>query len=97
MLLRTSFRLALAITPITGLAARLPDAIETSKCAAGMDGTLPSPTPADFKFSGNVRKYYIVAEEVEWNYAPTGWDNWLGVSADLLIKRGHWLTTLRCL
>jgi hypothetical protein len=46
-----------------------------------MDGRLPSPTPSDFHFSGNVRRYYIAAEEVEWDYAPTGWDNWLGVSA----------------
>jgi hypothetical protein len=48
-------------------------------CSASMDGQLPSPTPADFQFSGNVRRYYVAAEEVEWDYAPTGWDNWLGV------------------
>ncbi|KAI7720420.1 Cupredoxin [Hortaea werneckii] len=44
-----------------------------------MNGILPSPTPSGYVFSGNVRKYYVAAEEVEWNYAPTGWDNWLGV------------------
>lgn len=48
-----------------------------------MDGQLPSATPADFEFSGTVRRYYIAAEEVEWNYAPTGWDNWLGVPLNL--------------
>lgn len=48
-------------------------------CAAGMDGQLPSNVPTDFHFSGNVRRYYVAAEEVEWDYAPTGWDNWLGV------------------
>jgi hypothetical protein len=50
-------------------------------CSTSMDGQLPSPTPSDFQFSGNVRRYYVAAEEVEWDYAPTGWDNWLGVRA----------------
>lgn len=49
------------------------------KCAASMNGMLPSPTPPDFKWNGEVRRYYVAAEEVEWDYAPTGWDNWLGV------------------
>jgi hypothetical protein len=49
-------------------------------CAAKMDGKLPSFVPSNSHFSGNVRRYYIAAEEVEWDYAPTGWDNWLGVS-----------------
>lgn len=49
------------------------------KCAASMNGELPTPTPSNFQFSGNVRKYFVAAEEIEWNYAPTGWDNWLGV------------------
>jgi hypothetical protein len=35
--------------------------------------------PSNFDFSGNVRTYYVAAEEVLWDYAPTGWDNWLGV------------------
>jgi hypothetical protein len=48
-------------------------------CAAGMDGQLPSNVPSNFHFSENVRRYYIAAEEVEWDYAPSGWDNWLGV------------------
>jgi hypothetical protein len=48
-----------------------------------MDGQLPSTVPLDFHFSGNVRRYYIAAEEVEWDYAPTGWDNWLGVCTKL--------------
>lgn len=51
-------------------------------CAASMNGQLPTQTPSDFHFSGNVRRYYIAAEEVEWNYAPTGWDNWMGVPID---------------
>ena len=48
-------------------------------CAASMNGQLPNPTPLGYVFSGNVRRYYVAAEEVYWNYAPTGWDNWLGV------------------
>ncbi|KAG9815655.1 Cupredoxin, partial [Aureobasidium melanogenum] len=38
-----------------------------------------SSIPTNFNFSGNVRTYYVAAEEVAWNYAPSGWDNWLGV------------------
>jgi FtsP/CotA-like multicopper oxidase with cupredoxin domain len=44
-----------------------------------MDNALPSPTPSDFHFSGTIRRYYIAADEITWDYAPTGWDNWLGV------------------
>ena len=56
-----------------------PDASNLQDCALSMDGKLPSVVPQDFNFSGNVRRYYVAAEEVEWNYGPTGWDNWLGV------------------
>jgi hypothetical protein len=48
-------------------------------CTATLDGELPTFTPSNFEFSGVVRRYYITAEESEWDYAPTGWDNWLGV------------------
>lgn len=51
----------------------------SSACAASMNNVIPSPTPSGFVFSGTVRRYYIAAEEIEWDYAPTGWDNWLGV------------------
>jgi len=44
-----------------------------------MNDTLPAILPTDFSFSGNIRRYYITAEQVSWNYAPTGYDNWLGV------------------
>lgn len=47
-----------------------------------LDGLLPSPTPSDFHFSGNIRTYYIAAEEIDWDYAPSGWDNWLSVPVD---------------
>ncbi|RMY90751.1 hypothetical protein D0864_06191 [Hortaea werneckii] len=56
-----------------------PESPYLSSCAAGLNGVLPSPTPAQWDYSGNVRRYYIAAEEVEWDYAPSGWDNWLGV------------------
>lgn len=46
------------------------------------NGQLPAQTPIDFHFGGNVRKYYIAAEEVDWDYAPSGWDNWLSVPVD---------------
>ena len=51
-----------------------------SSCAASVNSALPSPVPADFTFSGNVRQYYIAAEEIDWNFIPTGWDNWLYLS-----------------
>ncbi|KAF4626427.1 hypothetical protein G7Y89_g11732 [Cudoniella acicularis] len=50
-----------------------------SGCASQMDGKLPYYQPLGFNFSGNVRRYYVAAEVEAWNYAPTGWDNWLGV------------------
>ncbi|KAK5679413.1 hypothetical protein LTS10_008230 [Elasticomyces elasticus] len=52
---------------------------ELESCAAGLNGQIPVPTPPDWDFSGTVRRYYVAAEEVEWDYAPSGWDNWLGV------------------
>lgn len=42
---------------------------------AQLDGKLPSTIPSNFYFSGNVRTYYIQAEQVTWEYVPTGWDN----------------------
>ena len=50
-----------------------------SMCKTSMNGALPSPISSDFHFSGNTRRYYIAAEEVTWDYVPSGWDNWLGV------------------
>lgn len=44
-----------------------------------LDGALPSDTPSNLNFSQNVRRYYVTTELVDWNYAPTRWDNWLGV------------------
>jgi hypothetical protein len=40
--------------------------------AVTLDGILPDSTPSDFGFCGTVRRYYIAAEETEWDYAPTG-------------------------
>ncbi|KAJ8096638.1 Cupredoxin [Lipomyces tetrasporus] len=50
-----------------------------AKCMSEMDGMLPSYTPPGFNFSGNTRRYYMAAEIDTWDYAPTGYDNWLGV------------------
>jgi hypothetical protein len=51
------------------------------QCQALMDYQLPgkNSVPSGFEYSGNVRTYYVAAEEIAWNYAPDGWDNWLGV------------------
>ncbi|KAK6430159.1 hypothetical protein LTR95_013688 [Oleoguttula sp. CCFEE 5521] len=53
------------------------------QCAASMNGQPPSQTPTDWKWNGVVRRYYVAAEQVEWDYAPTGWDNWLGIPMEL--------------
>jgi manganese oxidase len=50
-----------------------------STCTAAMDDTLPTFQPTDFEFSGNIRRYYIAAEQVLWDYVPSGWDNFEGV------------------
>ncbi|KAL2217717.1 putative multicopper oxidase [Thermoascus aurantiacus ATCC 26904] len=49
------------------------------ECKAHLNGQLPYYVPPNFHFSGTVRRYYVAAEIVTWDYAPTGWDNWLGV------------------
>ena len=56
-----------------------PSVSSLASCAASMNNALPSPTPSDFHFSGTIRRYYVAAEEITWDYAPTGWDNWMGV------------------
>ncbi|RMZ12644.1 hypothetical protein D0864_00647 [Hortaea werneckii] len=74
--------LSLAYSPVLGTpfpATSTSSSSSLQACANRLDGQLPSPTPLGYKFSGNVRRYYVAAEEEEWDYAPTGWDNWLGV------------------
>lgn len=45
------------------------------ECTALLNGVLPSTNsiPTNFNYSGNVRTYYVRAEQVTWNYAPSGW------------------------
>ena len=64
-------------TPFTGFIGKTSTSLES--CAAAMDGVLPYGAPSNFHHSGTTRKFYIAAEEELWNYAPTGWDNWLGL------------------
>lgn len=79
-MLRTTLLSALSAVAITASAKPTPSSNGSLQaCAASMNGQLPTQTPSDFKFSGNVRRYYVAAEEIEWDYVPTGWDNWLGV------------------
>jgi hypothetical protein len=61
----------------------------TRRNVTKLDGNLPEFTPSNFRFSGNVRRYYIAAEETEWDYAPTGWDNWLGVCGEDTLQSGY--------
>lgn len=78
-LLATTGRAAPSPEPAASGTATVP----LAACAASMDDQLPSPTPSDFHFSGHIRRYYVAAEEVEWDYAPTQWDNWLGVPLEV--------------
>ncbi|KAL2004240.1 hypothetical protein VTN02DRAFT_4755 [Thermoascus thermophilus] len=55
-----------------------------------MNGELPYYVPSNFQFSGNVRRYYVAAEVVTWDYAPTGWDNWLGVPMSESFRAQTW-------
>lgn len=66
-----------AKTPFTGYLMKR--STNLTSCAADLNGELPSGAPIDFKYSGNVRRYYIAADEELWDYVPTGWDNWLGL------------------
>ncbi|KAL8287598.1 hypothetical protein RQP46_003456 [Phenoliferia psychrophenolica] len=51
-------------------------------CSSRMDGKLPPFIPTGFEYSGNTRQYFVKAEEVEWDYIPSGWDNMRGVPVD---------------
>ncbi|KZM24232.1 uncharacterized protein EKO05_0005797 [Ascochyta rabiei] len=75
--------LSILLTLFASVVSATPSGGSLQVCSAQLDGKLPSSTPSNFHFSGNVRRYYIAAEEVEWDYAPTGWDNWLGVPFNL--------------
>ena len=70
--------LALAV-PSSSSHRQQPSSTPSSQCTTTLDGKLPAETPSGFRYSGTTRKSYIAAEEVDWDYAPSGWDNWLGL------------------
>ncbi|OKL60048.1 hypothetical protein UA08_04972 [Talaromyces atroroseus] len=61
-----------------------------AQCEAMMNDRLPYTIPNGFSFSGNIRRYYVAAEVDQWNYAPTGWDNWLGVPMNESFRAQTW-------
>ncbi|KAK4554557.1 hypothetical protein LTR86_008412 [Recurvomyces mirabilis] len=63
---------ASSATAQSGSTTNGPSSSVLQACAASMDGQLPTPTPPGFNWNGVVRRYYIAAEEVNWDYAPTG-------------------------
>jgi hypothetical protein len=70
----------LAALALAGLAVGQNEtALTLDQCIQILDNQLPPFQPSDFHFSGNVRTYYVQAEQLSWDYVPTGWDNWLGV------------------
>jgi hypothetical protein len=44
----------------------------SEECLARLNGQLPYYVPPNFHFSSTVRRYYVAAEVVTWDYAPTG-------------------------
>lgn len=74
-----AFLLAAGAASASAAAIKYNASATIQQCAAEMDGKLPYYYPSSFQYSGTVRRYYIAAEEVTWDYAPTGWDNWMGV------------------
>lgn len=76
-LLEMAFGSLLVLTSLFSTGISAPTGLST--CAAAMDDTLPPFQPSDFEFSGNIRRYYIAAEQVLWDYVPSGWDNFEGV------------------
>jgi manganese oxidase len=76
-LLELAFGSLLVLTSLFSTGISAPTGLST--CTAAMDDTLPPFQPADFEFSGNIRRYYIAAEQVLWDYVPSGWDNFEGV------------------
>ncbi|KAK3658498.1 hypothetical protein LTR56_001909 [Elasticomyces elasticus] len=74
-----SFKSVLASAALCAVSASAAFSDDLQTCAAGLNGQIPVPTPPNWNFSGTIRRYYVAAEEVEWDYAPSGWDNWLGV------------------
>ncbi|RHZ57074.1 hypothetical protein CDV55_105750 [Aspergillus turcosus] len=62
----------------------------TEECLARLNGELPYYVPANFHFSGTVRRYYVAVGVETWDYAPTGWDNWLGVPFNESFRAQTW-------
>lgn len=71
--------LGLSLAVPSSTSRQQPSPTPSTQCTAALDGKLPAQIPYDFHYSGNVRKYYIAAEDIDWDYAPSGWDNWLGL------------------
>lgn len=71
--------IVLALISSATAAAMSSSSTSAPSCTATLDSKLPNQTPINFHPSGNVRRHYIAAEEITWDYAPSGWDNWLGV------------------
>lgn len=67
---------------------------QSVNCSSALDGKLPKQIPTGFNFTGNVRTYYIAAEQDTWNYAPSGWDNWLGVPIHASPRATSYVNTL---
>jgi hypothetical protein len=89
-MLFSAVSLATAVLASTAMAATVPINATISQCSMAMDDKLPGFTPSNFEFSGTVRKYYVAAEEIEWDYAPTGWDNVLGVPMNESFRAQYW-------
>ncbi len=54
--------------------------IAATSCALLALGAAPNPTVVAAAPTGHVRTYYIAAEEIDWNYLPTGKDQMMGMA-----------------
>ncbi|KAK4706048.1 hypothetical protein P7C70_g160, partial [Phenoliferia sp. Uapishka_3] len=68
--------------------------MSVESCSSRMNGKLPPFIPTGFNYSGTTRRYYVKAEEVEWDYIPSGENmtqlpgNLSPSSADTLLRTG---------
>lgn len=83
MLNRFNFKLLTILSTSHALTYAAPvadtNSASSQQCKPSINDALPDIIPTDFHYSGQIRRYYIAAEEETWDYFPSGWDNWLGV------------------
>lgn len=70
---------SMQLPPGTNMSTYAVQQMSVQSCSARMNGQLPSFVPTGFNYSGTSRQIYMKAEEVVWDYIPSGWDNMRGI------------------